>query len=110
MNVQNYVLTYEWLDTDAVMVVAIDVDEDPNHELCAVFQGEETEQKVRLLERHRRGADKLTKQDCEDFKNLDKKTRKGFELLMPKLYAAAMHAFAYKEIDEDLPAQRDLPM
>lgn len=104
------VLTYQLLDTDSVMVIAYDVDEDPDYELCASYKGEETEQKVHLLERHRRGADKLTRQNCEDFKNLDKLTQAVFELLKPKMYAAAMHALAYKEIDDDPPGQENLPM
>lgn len=102
--------SYQPLDADTVMVIGYDVDEDPDYELCAVFRGEETEQKVQLLERHRRGAGKLDQQNCDDFRNLDKLTQATFELLMPKFYAVAMHAFNYKEIDEDLPAQRDLPM
>jgi hypothetical protein len=95
---------------DTVMVIAYDVDEDPDYELCAVFRGLETEQKVQLVERHRRGSGKENRQNCEDFKSLDKPTQAIFERLEPRLYAAAEHAFNYKEIDESLPPQRDLPM
>ena len=105
----NLHIKYQLLDVDTVMVIAYDVDEDPDNELCAVFLGEETEQKVQLLERHRRGASKETRQNCEDFKNLDKLTQAVFELLMPRLYAAAMHALNYKDIDDDLPPQLELP-
>lgn len=101
---------YQLLDVSTVMVIGYDVDEDPDYELCAVFRGEETEQNVQLVERHRRGAGKENQTNCDDFKSLDKLTQAVFELLMPKFYAAAMHAFNYEEIDDSLPPERDLPM
>lgn len=106
------VIYVEHLDKDVVMVVGYDVDEDPGHELCAVYCGEETEQKAHLVARYSRGAGVEARANCEDFKNLDRLTQAVFELTMPKFHDAAMHAFKFTAIDEDLPPtppQLELP-
>ena len=97
---------YEWLDENSVRVVAYDVDEDPDHELCAVYIRDETGQKAHLVTRHSREAGKQNQHNCEDFKNLDKKVQKRFEDLKSEMHKKAMYAFNYK----DTPPQMNLPM